>query len=212
MSRLVFPAIMLMQIMNLRVAVMTRRNTVIRFCSHYLLIFASAVFASGFGKSGLKESAAAATAVVVRLVGRHLYKIFLAHNCFNNIPKVLCHRIAQTLSNQLAWVLYRKFYFKIFVPVGINFQFSFPDPLGIILDNAFALEIVLNVEFIQSDPDCKKFVRSFRVEPDLALEIIHGFGLDLYNMLPTLVICQKHTVVFRCPSFGAVSPVGAHQM
>ena len=212
MSRLVFPAIMFMQIVNLCMAVMARRNTVIRLCSQYLLIFAFAVFASGFGKSGLKKSSAAATAVVVRLIGRHVYKIFLAHNSLNNIPKVLCHRVAQTLTNQLAWVLYSKFYFQIFVPVRINFQFSFPDPLGIILDNALALKIVLNVEFIQSDPDCKKFVPSFRVKPDLALEIIHCFGLDLYNMLPTLVIRQKHAVVFRCPSFGAVSPVGAHQM
>jgi hypothetical protein len=212
MSRLVFPAIMFMQIVNLCVAVMAGRNTVIRFCSHYLLIFAFAVFASGFGKSRLKEPSAAATAVVVRLVGRHLYKIFLAHNCFNNIAKFVCHRVAQTLANQLAWVLYSKFYFQIFVPVGINFQFSFPDPLGIILDNALALKIVLNVEFFQSDPDCKKFVPSFRVEPDLGLEIIHCFGLDLYNMLPTLVIRQKHAVVFRCPSLGAVSPIGSHQV
>jgi hypothetical protein len=212
MSGLVFPAIMFMQIVNLCVAVMAGRNTVVRSCCQYLLIFASAVFAPGFGKSGLKESAAAATAVVVRLVGRHVYKIFLAHNSFNNVPKVLCHRIAQTLSNQLAGVLYSKCYFQIFIPVGINFEFSFPDPLGIILDNALALKIGLNVEFIQSDPDCKKFVPSFRVEPDLALEIIHCFGLDLYNMLPTLVIRQEHAVVFRCPSLGAVSPVGSHQV
>lgn len=212
MSRLVFPAIMLMQIMNLCVAVMTRRNTVIRFCCHYLLIFASAVFASGFGKSGLKESAATATAVVVRLVGLHFYKIFLAHNSFNNIAKFVCHRVAQTLANQLAGVLYSKFYFQVFVPVGINFQFSFPDPLGIILDNALDLKIVLNVEFFQSDPDCKKFVPSFRVEPNFVLKVIYSFGLDPNNMLPTLVIRQKHAVVFRCPSLGAVSPVGSHQV
>ncbi len=212
MSRMVFPPIMFMQIMNLCVAVMAWRNTVIRSCRHYLLKFAFAVFASGFGKSGLKESAASATAVVVGLVGRHLYKIFLAHNGFNNIAKVVCHRVTQTLANQLAWVLNRKLYFQIFIPIGINFQFSFPDPLGIILDNALALKIVLDVEFFQPDPDCKKFVPSFGVEPDLALEIIHCFGLDLYNMFPTFVIRQKHTVVFRRPSLGAVGPVGSHQV
>jgi hypothetical protein len=212
MSGMVFPAIMFMQIVNLCVAVMARCNTVIRSCSHYLLIFAFAVFASGFGKSRLKESSAAATAVVVRLVGSHLCKIFLPNNSLNNIPKFLRHRVAQTLANQLAWVLYRKFYFQIFVPIGINFQFSFPDPLGIILDNALALKIVLDVEFFQPDPDCKEFVTSFRVEPDLGLEIIHCFGFDPYNMLPTFVICQKHAVVFRRPSLGAVSPVGSHQV
>ena len=212
MSGMVFPAIMFMQIMNLCVAVMAGRNTVIRFCRHDLLIFAFTVFSSGFGKSRLKESAATATAVVVGLVGRHLHKIFLAHNCFNNIAKVVCHRVAQTLANQLAWVLNCKLYFQIFIPVGIYLQFSFPDPLGIILNNALALKIVLNVEFFQPDPDCKKFVPSLRVEPDLALEIIYCFGLDRHNMFPTLIIRQKHAVVFRSPSLGAVSPVGSHQV
>ncbi|RZB31229.1 MAG: hypothetical protein SRB2_04754 [Desulfobacteraceae bacterium Eth-SRB2] len=212
MSRLVFPVIMFMQIVNLCVAVMAGRNTVIRSCCHYLLKFPFAVFASGFGKSGLKEPSSAATAVVVRLVGSHFYKIFLAHNCFNNIPQVFCHRVAQTLANQLAWVLYSKFYFQVFVPVGINFQFSFPDPLGIILNNALDLKIVIDVEFFQPDPDCKKFVPSFRVEPNFVLKIIYSFGLDPNNMLPTLVIRQKHAVVFRCPSLGAVSPVGSYQV
>jgi len=212
MSRMVFPPIMFMQIMNLCVAVMAWRNTVIRSCRHYLLKFAFAVIAPGFGESGLKESSASATTVVVRLVGSHFYKIFLSHNGFNNIPKVLRHRVTQTLANQLARVLYRKLYFQIFVPVGIDFQFSFPDPLGIILNNALALKIVLDVEFFQPDPDCKKLVPSFGVEPDFALEIIHCFGLDPYNMLPTFVIRQKHTVVFRSPSLGAVSPVGSHQV
>jgi hypothetical protein len=209
---MVFPAIMFMQIMNLCVAVMAGRNTVICSRSHYLLKFAFAVIASGFGKSRLQEPSSAATAVVVRLVGSHFYKIFLSHNCFNNIPEVLCHRITQTLANQLAWVLYSKFYSQIFVPVGINFQFPFPDPLGIILNNALALKIVLDVEFFQPDPDCKKFVSSFRIEPDLAFEIFHCLGLNPYNMLPTFVICQEHAVVFRSPSLGAVSPVGSHQV
>ena len=209
---MVFPAKMFMQVVNLCVAVMARCNTVIRPCRHYLLKLSFAVITSGFGKPGLKESSSAATAVVVRFVGSHFYKIFLSHNGFNNIPQVIRHRIAQTLTNQLARVLYGKCYSEIFVPIGINFQFPFPDPLGIILNNALALKIVLNVEFFQPDPDCKKFVPSFRVEPDLALEIIHCFGLDLYNMLPTLVIRQKHAVVFRRPSLGTVSPVGAHQV
>ena len=193
-------------------AVMARRNTVICSCRHYLLKFAFAVIAPGFGESRLKESSSSATAVVVGLVGRHLYKIFRTHNCFNNIAKVVCHRVAQTFANQLAWVLYRKLYFQLFIPVGINFQFPFPDPLGIILNNALALKIVLDVEFFQPDPDCKKFVPSLRVEPDLALEVIYCFGLDRHNMFPTLIIRQKHAVVFRRPPLGAVGPVGSHQV
>ena len=94
MSGMVFSTIMFMQIVDLCVAVMARRNTVISLCSHYLLKFAFAVIASGFGKSRLQEPSSAATAVVVRLVGSHFYKIFLSHNRLNNIPQIIRHRIA----------------------------------------------------------------------------------------------------------------------
>jgi hypothetical protein len=58
---------------------------------------------------------------------------------------------------------------KILVPVGIDFEFSLPDPLGIILNDAFDFKLMLDVEFFQSGPDCKKFVPSLGIEPDLAL-------------------------------------------
>ena len=212
MIRLVFPAIMFMQIMNLCVAVMARRNTVIRFCIHYLLIFSFAVSASGFGKSRLQKPAAATTAVVVRLVGRHFYKIFRAHNCLNNIPKVLRHRIAQTLANQLARVLYGKFYSQIFVPVGINLQFPFPDPLGIILNNTLGLKIVLDVEFFQSGPDCVSDVPSLGVEVDLAPQGVGLTDAGGDRMFPAVVVGQEHAVVFSAPALAAIGPVGSYEM
>jgi hypothetical protein len=69
----------------------------------------------------------------------------------------------------LAGVLNRKFNFKILVPVGTDLEFSLSDPLGIILNDASDFKLVLNVEFFQSGPDCKKFVPSLGIEPDLAL-------------------------------------------
>jgi hypothetical protein len=49
----------------------------------------------------------------------------------------------------------RKFDFQIFVPIGIYFELSLPDPLGVKPDNALYLEVVGDIEFFQSDPDCK---------------------------------------------------------
>jgi len=49
--------------------------------------------------------------------------------------------------------LYGKLDFKILVPVGIDFESSFPDPFGIIFVNIFYFKIVLKVEFFQSGPD-----------------------------------------------------------
>ncbi len=160
----------------------------------------------------MQETAAAAAAVVVGAVGKHVDEIFLAHDGFYNKPQILCHRIAKTFSYELARVLNRKLDFQVLVPVGIDLQFSFPYPLGITLNNAFDLKIVRNIEFFQSSPDCKEFVPSFGIEPDLALQIIHCLGLDFDNMFPPLVFSQKHAVIFSGPSLGAVSPVSPCQM
>jgi hypothetical protein len=99
----------------------------------------------------------------------HFYKVFFTHHRFNRVPKVFGHGISKGLAYELAGVLYRKFDFQIFVPVGIDFQLSFFNPLGIILDDASDLKFLLNIEFFQSGPDCKKFVPSLGIEPDLAL-------------------------------------------
>ena len=98
------------------------------------------------------------------------------------------------------------------VPVGIDFKFALLDPLRIQLDDTLDFKVVLDLEFFQSDPDCKEFVPSLGIEPDLGLEIIYGLGLDPYNFLPVFIVRQKQAVVFRCPSLGSVCPVGSHQV
>ena len=52
------------------------------------------------------------------------------------------------------------------------------------LNNTLDLEIIRDVKFLQSGPDCKEFVASFRVEPDLAFQILHGLGFHLHDVLP----------------------------
>jgi hypothetical protein len=155
--------IMFAQIMNLGVAVMTGGNAVARSGCQYLLFFQAPVFPAGLGKSGLQKSPAAAAAVVVGLVGEHVDKVLFTDNGFHHKPKIVGHGIPETLPDQLAGILNRKFHFEILVPVGVDRKFSFTDPFGIILNDARDFKVVRNVEFFQSGPDCKQFMPSLRV-------------------------------------------------
>ena len=181
-------------------AVVARRQAVISPGFLDLIKFSFAVISPGFGKTGLQKTTATAATVIVRSVGIHINKIFFTHHRFHNKAHIFRHRIAEALAYQLAWILYCELYLQILVPVGIYFQLSFSNPLGIVLNDTFALKVVLNFESLQSDPDCKKFVPSFCIEPNLAFKIIHCFGLDPNDFLPVLQIRTKETVVFRSPS------------
>jgi hypothetical protein len=97
----------------------------------------------------------------------HFNKIFFSHNRLHRVPQIFGHRIPIGLAHQLAGVLYREFDFQVLVPIGIDFQLSFPDPLGIKLDDTLYFKVVLNLEFFQSEPDCEKLVPSLGIEPDL---------------------------------------------
>ena len=140
----------------------------------------------------------------------HIDKIFLAHHAFDDKTKVLRNRIAEGFSDQLARILDRKFHLQILVPVGTDLEFTLTNPLGIILDNTFGFEVMGNIEFFQSDPDCKKFVPSLGVEPYLAAKIIHGFGLYSHDIFPVFKIRAEKTIVFRSPPLGAISPVSPY--
>jgi len=143
------------QIVNLRMAVVTWSNAVICFCRQNLVGFELAIGTTLFRISRLEKSSSSAAAVIVRPVRVHVNKILFTHNRFHRVPQIFGHRISKTLSHQLAGILHRKLNFQILVPVGINLQLSFPDPLGIILDDALNLKFALNLEFFQSGPDCK---------------------------------------------------------
>ena len=199
-------------VMDLCMAIVTWCNAVICFCRQNLVGFELAIGTTLLSISRLEKPTAAAAAIIVGLVGIHFNKILFTHNRFHGISQVFGHRIPIGLSNQLAGILHREFDFQILVPVGIDLQFAFTNPLGIKLDDTLYFKVVLDLEFFQSDPDCKKLVTSLGIEPDLALEIIYGFGLDPYNFLPVFIVRQKQAVIFRRPSFCAVCPVGSHQV
>ena len=69
---------------------------------------------------------------------------------------------------------------QVLVPIGTYRQSSFPDPSRVILNDAGNLEVVRDVEFFQSGPDCEKFVSSFSVEPHFAAEILHRLCFHPY--------------------------------
>jgi hypothetical protein len=146
-------AVMLAQFMNLGMAVMAAGNAVVGSGSLNLLIFQSSVFEALILEPRLQESAAPAATVIIGSVGMHVYKIFFADHRFHNESEIFGYRIAIALSDNLAWILNCKFDFQILVPVGVDFESPFTNPLGIIFINVLNFEIVLKVEFFQSGPD-----------------------------------------------------------
>jgi hypothetical protein len=144
---------MLFQVMNLRMAVVTRRNAVIRSGFRHLLKFQATIVTPGFRKAGLQKSATAATTKVIGSVGCHVDKVFFSHNGSDDEPEILGYGIPQRLSHQLAGILDREFYPTFLVPVRRNVELSFSNPLGVIFDDALDFKIVFDIKFGQSDPD-----------------------------------------------------------
>lgn len=109
MQRMVLPFVMVPDIVNLGMAVVTRRNTVVGTRFHNLLELELAVSTARFRQSRLQKTAAAATAVIIRPVRLHVNKILFTHHSPDYKPQVFRHRIAETLAHQLARILNRKF-------------------------------------------------------------------------------------------------------
>ena len=212
MKGVVMGLIMFAEVMDLGVAVVAGSDTVSCAGGHNLVVFHPAVFPPCFRHAGLEETAAAAAAEIVGAVGCHVDEIFFSDNRFHHIPEIFGNRVTEALADQLAGVLNREFDFQILVPIGTDLQFSFPDPLCIILDDALDFKVIGNSEFFQSGPDCKEFVPSLGVEPDLAFQIINSLGFDLHNVFPAFVFRHEQAVIFSGPSGAAVCPVGAHRM
>jgi len=144
---------MLAQFMNLGMAVVTPGDTIVGACCLDLLVFQFPVFQPFFLKARLQESAATTAAIIVGPVGLHINEILFTHHGLDDIAQIFRNRIAKCFTNDLAGILNGKLYFQIFVPVGINLQFSLPDPFGVIFINVFDDKIMLEIEFFQSCQD-----------------------------------------------------------
>jgi len=195
-------------IMDLGMAVVARRDAIGCLGGQNLVGLGLAVSPSLLGESGLKESAAAAAAKVIGLIGGHVHKVFFPDNRPDHISHVFGNRITKGLSDQLTGILKRELDLTFLVPVRGRFKFTFSDPLGIELNNTFNLKVVGDVEFFQSCQDCKEFVPSLGVEPDLTAQVLHRLCLDSNNFFPTFIVRGKHAVIFCSPTLGAIGPVG----
>jgi hypothetical protein len=193
-------------------AVVAGCNTISCLGGQDLVGLAFSIGATFVRISGLEETAATAATVIVGAVGVHFNEIFFTHYGFDHITQVFGHRIPKGFPYQLTRILHSEFDLAFTVPLGIDFEFALADPLGVVLNDAPNFEFVVDLEFVQSGPDCKEFVPSLGIEKDLTLETVHRLGLDLHNFFPIWVVGHEHAIVFGCPSLGPVGPVRPHKI
>jgi len=203
---------MLGQIMYLGMTVVTGSNSVIGPGRKYLIQLKLSELPPLLGVGGLQEPAAAAAAVVVGFIGIHVDEVFFSDNGLDHKPKIIGQRISQRFPDKLAGVLDRKFDAQFLVPIGVDLQLSFPDPLRVIFNDASYFKFWFDVELFQSGPDCKEFVASLGIEPDFTAQILHGLDLNAGDMLPGFIIGQEHTIIFPSPSLGAVGPIRSNRV
>jgi hypothetical protein len=101
----------------------------------------------------LEKTAAAAAAEVVGAVGLHVDEVFLAHDGFDDVAQILGDGVTKAFADDLAGILNGELDLEVLVPVGIDLQFAFADPFGVVFVNVFDFKVVLDVEFFQSGPD-----------------------------------------------------------
>ncbi len=164
MNDAVIPAIMMGEFMDLSMAVMTPGNAIGRAAGLDLFVLEPAIFQALLLETRLEKTAAAATAVVIRLIRRHLHQVFFSDCLLNGVSEIVGNGIAEAFSNNLARILNGKLDFQILIPVGIRLQFPFSDPFSVIFVNILCFKVVSYIEFFQSGPDCEGNVASLRVE------------------------------------------------
>jgi hypothetical protein len=146
-------AVVLAEFVNLGVAVVAGRDTVVGFGGLDLLVFEPAVFEAGILVAGLQKAAAAAAAVVVGAVGHHVDEVLFSHQRLDHEAQVFRDGFAEALPDDLAGILDGELELQVLVPVGADLQLSLPDPFGVVLVDAFDLNGVFDVELFQSFQD-----------------------------------------------------------
>ena len=98
MDNAVLSAIVMAQLVDLGVAVMTGCDAVVGLGGLDLVVLGLSVGESLLLKTGLEEAAAAAAAEVVGFVGGHVDEVLFSDNGLDNKPKVVGHGVAKGLS------------------------------------------------------------------------------------------------------------------
>jgi hypothetical protein len=153
MHHRIVAAVVLTEFVDLGVTIVATGNAVIGTSGLDLLIFQATILQALFLESGLQEPTAAPAAEIVGAIGLHVDEILFAHHRFDDITQVFSDRVAVAFAHDLTRILNSKFDLQLFVPVGIDLKFAFPNPFGVVLVNILDLKVVLEVEFFQSGPD-----------------------------------------------------------
>jgi len=151
-NRVVAPVVFA-EFMNLGVAVMAARNTVVRPGSLDLIVFQFTVLQALFFVTGLEETTPAAAAVIVRPVGNHVNEVLCPHDRLDHETQIIGNGVPVTLAYNLARILNRKLDLQLLVPVGVDLEFAFPDPFCVVFVNVLDFKVVVDVEFFQSCQD-----------------------------------------------------------
>ncbi len=115
----IIAAVMLTELMNLSMALKAAGDTVIRTGILYLFVLQPAEFQTLIFHAGLEETAPAAAARIVGLVGSHIYKVFFSDDRFDHESQIFGNGLPITFAHDLTGVLDGKFNFQILVPIGI---------------------------------------------------------------------------------------------
>ena len=145
--------VVLGKLVDLGMAVVTTGDAVCSTGGFDLVVLQFAVGQPFLFESGLEEPTAAAATIVVGFVGLHVDEVFLTHNGFHNKAQVVGNLITVALANNLAGILDGEFNLQVLVPVGVDLEFAFTDPFGIVFVNVFNVEFVVKTIFFQSGPD-----------------------------------------------------------
>jgi hypothetical protein len=117
MNHRIVPTIMLAQLVNLGMTVVTSGNTVICTGCLDLFVLDPPKLKTLILKPSLQKSTTPATAIIVGSIGSHVYEIFLPYACLDGISKIFSNGIPKALPYNLARVLKRKLDPKLLVPV-----------------------------------------------------------------------------------------------
>jgi hypothetical protein len=145
--------VVLAQLMDLGVAVVAAGDAVVCAGGLDLLVLEPSVLQTGLLEARLQEPPAAAAAVVVGAVGLHIDEIFFSHHRLDDVPQIFGDGVAVGLADDLTRILNGELDLQVLVPVGVDLQLPFTDPLRVVLIDVLDDEVVLDVEFFQSCQD-----------------------------------------------------------
>ena len=109
MNNGIIAAIMFAEFMNLGVAVMTARYTIVCAGFLYLFILESAEYQTLLLEAGLEKATAPPAAIIVGSVGLHINEIFFSNDRFDHKSQIFGNRIPIRLAHDLTGILDRKF-------------------------------------------------------------------------------------------------------